>query len=63
MNRASDNVKEVSPLVKYGIDMKSAAAAIKAAEVSVEREPRAVDHAGMIVGFAADPGRNRIELI
>ena len=63
MNRASDDVKEVSHLVLYVTDMKATVAAIKAAGGKVEREPAAFGDAGMIVGFAADPAGNQIELI
>ena len=63
MNRASDDVKEVPHLVLYVTDMKATVAAIKAAGGTVEGEPRAFGDTGMIVGFAADPAGNRMELI
>ncbi len=63
MSRASNDVKEVPHLVLYVTDMKATAAAIKAAGGTVEGEPSAFGDAGMIVGFAADPAGNRMELI
>jgi predicted enzyme related to lactoylglutathione lyase len=63
MGRPSDDVKEVPHLVLYVSDMKATVAAIKAAGGTVEGEPRAFGDAGMIVGFAADPAGNRMELI
>jgi predicted enzyme related to lactoylglutathione lyase len=63
MGRASDDVKEVPHLVLYVPDMKAAVAAVKAAGGTVEDEPGKIGDAGMIVGFAADPAGNRMELI
>ena len=63
MNRDSDDVKEVPHLVLYVTDMKATVAAVKAAGGKVEGEPGAFGDAGMIVGFAADPAGNRMELI
>ena len=63
MGRESDDVKEVPHLVLYVTDMKATAAAVKAAGGNVEGEPGAFGDAGMIVGFAADPAGNRMELI
>jgi predicted enzyme related to lactoylglutathione lyase len=63
MNRTSDDVKEVPHLVLYVSDMKATVAAVKAAGGTVEGEPGAFGNAGMIVGFAADPAGNRMELI
>jgi len=63
MGRPSNDVKEVPHLVLYVPDMKATVAAIKAAGGKVEGEPSAFGDAGMIVGFAADPAGNRMELI
>jgi predicted enzyme related to lactoylglutathione lyase len=63
MNRTSDDVKEVPHLVLYVTDMKATVVAVKAAGGTVEGEPGAIGNAGMIVGFAADPAGNRMELI
>jgi predicted enzyme related to lactoylglutathione lyase len=63
MGRPSNDVKEVPHLVLYVSDMKATVAAIKAAGGTVEGVPSAFGDAGMIVGFAADPAGNRMELI
>jgi predicted enzyme related to lactoylglutathione lyase len=63
MSRTSNDVKEVPHLVLYVTDMKATVAAIKAAGGTVDGEPSAFGGAGMIVGFAADPAGNRMELI
>jgi predicted enzyme related to lactoylglutathione lyase len=63
MNRSSNDVKEVPHLVLYVPDMKATVAAVKAAGGTVEGEPSSFGDAGMIVGFAADPAGNRMELI
>ncbi len=63
MGRASDNVKEVPHLVLYVTDMNATVAAVKAAGGTVEGKPSAFGASGMIVGFAADPAGNRMELI
>jgi predicted enzyme related to lactoylglutathione lyase len=63
MSRTSNDVKEVPHLVLYVTDMKATVAAIKAAGGTVDGEPSAFGGAGMIVGLAADPAGNRMELI
>ena len=63
MGRASDDVKEVPHLVLYVTDMNATVAAVKAAGGTVEGKPAAFGASGMIVGFAADPAGNRMELI
>ena len=63
MGRDSDDVEEVPHLVLYVTDMKATVEAIKAAGGKVEGEPSAFGDNGMIVGFAADPAGNRMELI
>ena len=47
-------------VVLYVTDMKATAAAVKAAGVTVDGEPRAFGAAGMLVGFAVDPAGNRL---
>lgn len=63
MGRDTDDVKEVPHLVLYVPDMKATVAAVKAAGGKVEGKPSAFGEQGMIVGFAADPAGNRMELI
>jgi predicted enzyme related to lactoylglutathione lyase len=63
MGRPSNDIKEVPHLVLYVSDMKATVIAIKAAGGTVEGVPSAFGDAGMIVGFAADPAGNRMELI
>lgn len=64
MHRDSDAVKDPVPHVIFTVtDVKATAAAVKAAGGSMEGEPRAFGNTGIIIGMAADPAGNRIDMI
>lgn len=64
MHRDSDGVKDEIPHVIMTVtDMTATVAAIKAAGGSMNGDPRPYGNTGIIIGIAADPAGNRIELI
>lgn len=63
-HRDSDDVKDPIPHVIFVVkDMAKTVAAVKAAGGTMNGEPRPFRNSGMIMGFAADPAGNRIELV
>jgi predicted enzyme related to lactoylglutathione lyase len=64
MHRDSDGAKdEIAHVIMTVTDMTATVAAIKAAGGSVNGDPRPFGNTGIIIGIAADPAGNRIELI
>jgi predicted enzyme related to lactoylglutathione lyase len=64
MHRASNDLKDPVPhLILNVTDMNATAAAVKAAGGTMKGEPRPFGKTGMVIGFAADPAGNSIELI
>jgi predicted enzyme related to lactoylglutathione lyase len=64
MHRASDGVKdEIAHVIMTVTDMTATVAAIKAAGGSMNGDPRPFGNTGVVIGIAADPAGNRIELI
>lgn len=63
-HRASDDVKDPTMHIIFSVkDMASAVAALKAAGGTMTREPMPFGKTGIVLGFAADPVGNGIELI
>jgi predicted enzyme related to lactoylglutathione lyase len=64
MHRDSDSIKDPVPHLIFNVtDMKATAAAIKAAGGTMDGEPFPFGNSGMVIGIAADPAGNRLELI
>ena len=64
MHRASDQTKDPVPHLIFNVtDMAATVAAIKSAGGKVEHEPRPFGNTGILIGMAADPAGNQIELI
>lgn len=64
MHRESDAVKDpIAHVILNVTNMNATVAAIKAAGGSVDGEPRPFRNTGIVIGIAADPAGNRIELI
>jgi len=64
MKRASNDVKDPVPHIIFNVtDVVATAAAIKAAGGTMDGEPKPFGKTGLVIGFAADPAGNRIELI
>jgi len=64
MHRDSDALKDAVPHVIFNVtDMAATAAAVKAAGGTMDGEPRPFGNTGLVIGFAADPAGNRLELI
>jgi predicted enzyme related to lactoylglutathione lyase len=64
MHRDSDDVKDsIAHVILNVKDMTATAAAIKAAGGTMAGEPRPFRNTGVVIGIAADPAGNRIELI
>jgi predicted enzyme related to lactoylglutathione lyase len=53
----------VAHLIFDVTDVAAAAAAVKAAGGTMDREPAPFGNTGIVIGFAVDPAGNRIELI
>ena len=64
MHRDNDDLKDpIAHVILNVKDMKTTAAAIKAAGGSMDGEPRPYGNTGIVIGIAIDPAGNRIELI
>ena len=64
MHRDNDDLKDpIAHVILNVKDMKTTAAAIKAAGGSMDGEPRPYGNTGIVIGIAVDPAGNRIELI
>ena len=64
MHRDSDAVKDPIAHVIFNVtNMTATVAAIKAAGGTVDGEPRPFRNTGIVIGIAADPAGNKIELI
>jgi predicted enzyme related to lactoylglutathione lyase len=64
MHRDSDDLKDTVPhMILTVSDVAATAAAITAAGGKIEGKPVPFGKAGMLIGFAADPAGNRLELI
>ena len=64
MHRADDTVKDpIAHVILNVTDMTATVAAIKAAGGTMDGEPREFGKTGIIIGIAADPVGNKIELI
>ncbi len=64
MHRAADDKNDPVPHLIFNVtDMTSTVAAIKAAGGTMSGEPRVFGKTGILIGMAADPAGNRIELI
>ena len=64
MHRDSDAMKDPVPHIIFNVtDMTATAAAIKAAGGSMQGEPRPFGNTGIVIGIAADPAGNLLELI
>ncbi len=64
MHRDSDDLNDPIPHLIFNVkDMAATVAAIKANGGSMPTEARAFGNTGMMIGIAADPVGNRIELI
>jgi predicted enzyme related to lactoylglutathione lyase len=64
MHRDSDAAKdEIAHVIMTVTDMTATVTAIKAAGGSLNGDPRPFGNTGVIIGIAADPAGNRIELI
>ncbi len=64
MHRDSNALQDPVPHIIFNVtDMAATVAAVKAAGGKVDAEPRAFGNTGLMIGFAADPAGNRIELI
>ena len=64
MHRDSNAVKDpIAHVILNVSDMNATVTAIKAAGGSMDGEPRPFRNTGVIIGIAADPAGNRIELI
>jgi len=64
MPRASDAIEDPIPHVIFNVtDIAATVAALKAAGGTMPREPFAFGNSGMMIGIAADPAGNLIELI
>jgi predicted enzyme related to lactoylglutathione lyase len=64
MHRESNTAKDPVPHIILNVtDMTATAAAVKAAGGTMEGEPHEFGKTGIVIGFANDPGGNRIELI
>jgi predicted enzyme related to lactoylglutathione lyase len=63
MHRDSNALKDSVPHLIFTVtDVAATAKAVKAAGGSMNADPRAFGNSGMIVGFAADPAGNLVEL-
>ena len=64
MHRDSDAMKDpIAHVILNVTDMTGTVAAIKAAGGTMDGEPREFGKTGIIIGIAADPVGNKIELI
>ena len=64
MHRDNDSIKDSIPHIILTVtDMAATVAALKAAGGSMDGDARPFGNTGMLIGIAADPAGNRIELI
>jgi predicted enzyme related to lactoylglutathione lyase len=64
MHRDSNAIKDPVPHLIFTVtDVAATAKAVKAAGGSMDAEPKPFGNSGMVIGFAADPAGNRLELI
>jgi predicted enzyme related to lactoylglutathione lyase len=64
MHRDNDSIKDSIPHIILNVsDMAATVAALKAAGGSMDGDARPYGNTGMMIGIAADPAGNRIELI
>src|SRR5262252_3363156 len=64
MHRDSDATKDpIAHVILNVTNMNATVAALKAAGGSTDSEPRPFRNTGIVIGIAADPAGNRIELI